>query len=67
MLVVQTLHWPDEVRAADFGSLDGASSPSKQELAMAMMLVDSMSEDFHPESYAALQRSVDKAKKSATG
>ncbi|CRK52854.1 Non-homologous end joining protein Ku [Rhodococcus sp. RD6.2] len=108
VLVVQTLLWPDEVRAAEFGSLDEASSPSEKELAMATMLVDSMSEDFHPESYtddyqiqlqkildetianggekvslpvgagqeadaevvdlvAALQRSVDEAKKSAAG
>lgn len=106
VLVVQTLLWPDEVRAADFGSLDDAAAPNEKELAMATMLVDSMSEDFHPESYtddyqiqlqklldemianggekvtvpsdagpqadaevvdlvAALQRSVDEAKKSA--
>ncbi|MFF0813831.1 Ku protein [Rhodococcus sp. NPDC003318] len=106
VLVVQTLLWPDEVRTAEFGSLDDGVSPSDKELAMATMLVDSMSEDFHPESYtddyqiqlqklldetianggekvtvpatagpeadaevvdlvAALQRSVDEAKKSA--
>ncbi|MFD1813835.1 Ku protein [Rhodococcus gannanensis] len=51
VLVVQTLLWPDEVRTADFGSLDEESSPSKKELTMATMLVDSMSEDFDPASY----------------
>lgn len=106
VLVVQTLLWPDEVRATDFGSLDDAAAPTDKELAMATMLVDSMSEDFHPDDYtddyqiqlqklldetianggekvsipsaagpeadaevvdlvAALQRSVDEAKKSA--
>ncbi|MFD4292440.1 Ku protein [Rhodococcus sp. NPDC058505] len=51
VLVIQTLLWPDEVRAADFEKLEGASTPSDKELAMATMLVESMSEDFRPESY----------------
>ncbi|MGW0176099.1 non-homologous end joining protein Ku [Rhodococcus sp. NPDC003322] len=66
ILVVQTLLWPDEVRAAEFESLEEGTSPSEKELAMATMLVDSMSEDFHPESYTddyqvQLQKLLDEA------
>ncbi|WP_227981881.1 Ku protein [Nocardia spumae] len=48
VLVLQTLLWPDEVRAAEFSSLDDAAAPRSQEVAMAQTLVDSMSEDFDP-------------------
>lgn len=48
VLVLQTLLWPDEVRAAEFESLDDASPPRSQEVEMAQTLVDSMSEDFDP-------------------
>ncbi|MCM6776664.1 Ku protein [Nocardia sp. CDC159] len=51
VLVLQTLLWPDEVRAADFESLDGVAEPRKQELSMAETLVDSMSDDFDPGLY----------------
>ncbi|NLG54611.1 MAG: Ku protein, partial [Rhodococcus sp.] len=51
VLVLQTLLWPDEVRAAEFPVLDGAATPHKKELAMADTLVDSMSADFRPEEF----------------
>ncbi len=51
VLLLQTLLWPDEVRAADFESLDGVAQPRKQELSMAETLVDSMSDDFDPDMY----------------
>ncbi|MFF0492405.1 Ku protein [Nocardia sp. NPDC004068] len=51
VLVLQTLLWPDEVRTADFESLDGVAEPRKQELTMAETLVDSMSDDFDPDMY----------------
>ncbi|RDI67234.1 non-homologous end joining protein Ku [Nocardia pseudobrasiliensis] len=51
VLLLQTLLWPDEVRAADFESLDGVAEPRKQELSMAETLVDSMSDDFDPDMY----------------
>ncbi|MFW0873820.1 Ku protein [Rhodococcoides corynebacterioides] len=51
VLMIQTLLWPDEVRAAEFGSLDGVSSPRPQELKMAGALVESMSGDFDPSEY----------------
>ena len=50
-LVLQSLLWADELRAADFPSLKGAPriSPKEQELADA--LVKSLESDFRPEDY----------------
>lgn len=66
VLLIQTLLWPDEVRAAEFGSLEDASEPSGKELTMAKSLVESMSEDFAPETYTdeyqiQLQKMLDEA------
>jgi len=51
VLVIQTLLWPDEVRAAEFASLDESVSIKPAELKMASMLVDSFADDFRPEDY----------------
>ncbi len=50
-LVIQTLLWPDEVRAAEFPSLDDAPKARPQEVKMATSLVESMSSDFDPTEY----------------
>lgn len=51
VLVIQTLLWPDEVRAAEFPSLDDAPNARPQEVKMATSLVESMSADFDPTDY----------------
>jgi DNA end-binding protein Ku len=51
VIVMQTLLWPDEVRAADFDVLDADVDVRPQELAMAESLVESLSGDFAPEAY----------------
>ncbi|RNI25191.1 Ku protein [Flexivirga caeni] len=51
VIVLQTLLWPDEIRAADFGVLDEAIETSPAELAMAGMLVESLSGDYEPGDY----------------
>ncbi|MFD3811265.1 Ku protein [Rhodococcus sp. NPDC058639] len=51
LLVLQTLLWPDEVRAAEFPSLEGVEKPKPRELAMAETLVESMSGDFDPTEF----------------
>jgi len=51
VLVIQTLLWPDEVRAAEFPSLDDPVTIKPAELKMASMLVDSFADDFRPEDY----------------
>jgi DNA end-binding protein Ku len=51
VLVIQTLLWPDEVRAAEFPSLDDSVTIKPAELKMASMLVESFADDFRPEDY----------------
>jgi DNA end-binding protein Ku len=48
VLVLQTMLWPDEVRAADFDVLDAEVDIRPQELSMASSLIDSLSTDFDP-------------------
>ncbi|EEN85301.1 Ku protein [Rhodococcus erythropolis] len=51
VLVIQTLLWPDEVRAAEFPSLDDVEKPKSKELKMAQTLVESMAGDFDPTEF----------------
>jgi DNA end-binding protein Ku len=51
VLVLETLLWPDEIRAADFPFLEQDVEVRPQELAMANSLIDSMTSDFDPEAY----------------
>ncbi|MDV8007398.1 Ku protein [Rhodococcus sp. IEGM 1318] len=51
VLVIQTLLWPDEVRAAEFPSLDDVEKPKVKELKMAQTLVESMAGDFDPTQF----------------
>jgi DNA end-binding protein Ku len=51
VLVVETLLWPDEVRAPDFAFLDEDIEARPQELQMAASLIDSMTTDFDPDAY----------------
>lgn len=51
-IVLQTMLWPDEVRAADFAVLEEDSgTPKKAEVEMAHMLIESMSGDYDPGEY----------------
>ena len=64
VLVLNTMLWPDEIRAANFDFLDEDISVRPQELAMASSLIDSMAADFKPEEFtddyrAALQAVID--------
>jgi DNA end-binding protein Ku len=51
VLVLETLLWPDEVRAPDFKFLDEDVDIRSQELKMAASLIDTMTEDFDPSQY----------------
>jgi DNA end-binding protein Ku len=51
VLLLETMIWPDEVRAAEFGFLDDDISVRQQELQMAESLIESMSGDFDPEQF----------------
>jgi DNA end-binding protein Ku len=64
VLVLNTMLWPDEVRAAEFDFLDEDVTVRQQELQMASSLIDSMSADFDPDEFsdnyrAALQQVID--------
>lgn len=52
VIALQTMLWPDEVRAPEFGVLDDADlSVKPAETAMAQMLVESLSGDYEPDEY----------------
>src|SRR3954468_7420501 len=51
VIVLQTLLWPDEVRAADFDILDQDVELRPQELSMAQSLIESLASDFEPDAF----------------
>lgn len=51
-LVVETIHYPDEVRATvDVPNIPEAKATEKKELDTAKMLIDQLTTDFEPEKY----------------
>jgi len=65
VLVMQTMLWPDEVRAADFDVLETDVDIKPAELAMAASLIDSLASNFDPSEYtdeyrAALLEVIDR-------
>ena len=50
--MLQSLLWDDEVREANFSSLDADVRVSAQELKMSASLVDNMATDFAPEKFS---------------
>ncbi|MDA3805153.1 Ku protein [Clavibacter sp. CT19] len=52
VLMLQTLLWDDEVREADFPSLDAAPKVSPRELKMSAQLVEGFAEDFDPSRFS---------------
>ena len=52
VLMLQSLLWDDEVREADFASLDADVRVSAQELKMSASLVDNMATDFAPDKFS---------------
>lgn len=51
VIVMQTMLWPDEIRAATFASLGEDVDVKPAELAMAHMLVESLAGDYLPDDY----------------
>jgi len=51
VIVMQTMLWPDEIRAPQFASLGDVTEARPAELAMAEMLVESLSGDYVPDDY----------------
>jgi len=64
VIVMETMIWPDEIRAPEFGFLDADVELRAAEQQMARSLIESMSGDFDPEEYTddyreALQSVID--------
>jgi len=52
VIVMQTMMWPDEVRAPDFATLDATDDMAKpQELKMARLLVETLAGDYDASEY----------------
>jgi DNA end-binding protein Ku len=66
VITLETMLWPDEIRAPEFGFLDESVDVRPAESAMASSLVDSLSGDFDPsdftDQYRAALESVVEAK-----
>jgi DNA end-binding protein Ku len=65
VLVLETMYWPDEIRAADFDELGGELQVRPQEVKMARSLIDGLTDEFRPEEFrdeyrAALEELVEK-------
>jgi DNA end-binding protein Ku len=51
-ILMNTLNWPDEIRSTEgLKGLDGEVKINPKELAMAKVLVESLSDEFNPERY----------------
>ena len=50
VIVMQTMLWPDEIRAADFATVEDEHA-TKQEMDMAKMLIDQLAGDYEPSEY----------------
>jgi DNA end-binding protein Ku len=66
VILMQTMLWPDEIRKPDFATLDDEGKATKQELAMADLLIEQLAGDYVPDDYeddyAAALQSLVKAK-----
>ena len=51
VIVMQTMLWPDEIRAADFATVTEDDHATKQEMDMAKMLIDQLAGDYDPDEY----------------
>ncbi len=51
VFVLETMYWPDEIRAADFEVLEREKEIRPKELAMAKQLIESLSEPWDPTRY----------------
>jgi len=56
VFVLETMFWPDEIRAAEFEVLDQKVSIRPQEVKMAKSLIDNLTSDFKPEEFADAYR-----------
>lgn len=51
VIIMETMHWPDEVRAADFETLDADVEIRDEERAMAKSIIDNLTREFDPDEW----------------
>ena len=51
VFVLETMYWPDEIRAADFDILDKKVDVRDTEVQMAKSLIDNLTEPFEPQKF----------------
>jgi DNA end-binding protein Ku len=51
VFILETMFWPDEIRAAEFEVLDKKVTVRPQEVQMAKSLIDNLTSDFKPEEF----------------
>ncbi len=51
VFVLETMYWPEEIRAADFETLDSDAKVRAQEIEMARTLIGNLSEPWNPEAF----------------
>lgn len=56
VLVMETMHWPDEVRAAEFDELESDLDLRKEEVQMASMLIDNLTRPFDSDEHVDTTR-----------
>ena len=49
--VLETMYWPDEIRAAEFGDVNVQAKVRTQELDMAKTLIENLTSDWSPEEF----------------
>jgi DNA end-binding protein Ku len=52
VFVLETMHWPDEIRAPEFEELDKRVKVQDSEVKMARQLIQQLSDEFKPEEFA---------------
>ncbi|HEX9343883.1 MAG TPA: Ku protein [Actinomycetota bacterium] len=58
VFVLETMYWPDEIRAPKFEELDERVEVRPQEVRMARSLIESLSDDFKPEEFSDAYRAA---------
>lgn len=51
VIVMQTMLWPDEIRAAEFAAVDEAGEATDKEMSMARLLIDELAGDYDPDEF----------------
>jgi DNA end-binding protein Ku len=69
VFVLETMYWPDEIRAADFETVDADEKVRSTEVDMAKSLIDSLTEPWNPEGFRDEYREalIDIVEKKAAG